>query len=189
MSDKSPAVDDEARRATFIAFAEALEQWERLEDEFVLLYGNLGWSPDYGETWDVFVSARGFQEQRKMVADLALHALGRDGSKRVGLLLDGLERLSKKRNGMVHGLWRVVSPLSDADEGRRTLRRDRRHPRYPGGFMPTSDKERDDLRARSLIFYIEDLQSVRDEFASFRNLVMREREQIIRLIAPKVRRL
>ena len=55
--------------------------------------------------------------------------------------------------------------------------------------MPTSDKERDDLRARSLIFYIEDLQSVRDEFASFRNLVMREREQIIRLIAPKVRRL
>lgn len=189
MKDRSPSVDECTRSACFVAFAEALEQWEKVEDELILLYGNLGWSPDFNQTWEVFVSAQGFREQRRMLLDLALHALGHGGKKRVDGLLRQLRRHADSRNRIVHGIWRVVWPLnSDATaDGHRTLRRDYRHPDHPGGFMPTTENERDALRKDRMIFYIEDLWETRDALKAFRSFVAREREQMIRAVAPRIR--
>lgn len=58
--------------------------------------------------------------------------------------------------------------------------------RMGSAFMPRSDKQRDDPRGPSPIVHTADMRTVRNAFASVRNLFMRERGHTIPLAAPTI---
>lgn len=68
----------------------------------------------------IFLSVRGFKEQREMTANLAQVSLGDVTAERVIGVLDKAEKASQKRNKIIHGQW-IERGFLDKNTGKMRL--------------------------------------------------------------------
>jgi hypothetical protein len=179
---------DPPRDEVYVAFAEAMGAWAKVEWQMMFLLGAVADITDPSQLWKIFHDASSTAKQRDLIKEAAEKAGLPPPA--LQLVLDHLGPLAvagRKRNRIVHAFWRertvVERDEDDPTYERRYIETFREYAKPRSPFGSTVSTEEEELALRGEVrFYLEDLRAVRDLFAG---LVPRTMEVVAEVVKAK----
>ncbi len=179
---------DPPRDALFIAFGEFMEQWDKVEHEAMILFGNVASIQDFNCTCAIFKGVGGSERLWKILEALAEITLTPAGQTQVQGLLKGLRRATETRNRIVHGVWlerRAIDPVEgdpSATQERMEMFREYQQESNALGHIPLTNGDDARLRQQRQRFYLADLRKERDDLAALAKRMTHAQSEVVRAI-------